>query len=90
MNDNDGFDLPPGDVTNNQLYVLVVLLRKDVLALRVENVALRAENAELREEVAELKQSFDNAKAVTSSVKWMAGIATAIVGLYGAIRTYFS
>lgn len=84
------FDLPPGEVTNIQLYMLVTDLRRDVAALRSENSLLREENHELREEVAELRRSFESAKGVTTAVKWIGIVGSALIALFEGIRRYLT
>lgn len=87
MSENE-FELPPSDVTNTQLYVLVSALRKDVAQLRTESTATRAENAELREEVEKLNRKFDNSQAVVATVKWIAIVGGAIIALIEGIRRF--
>lgn len=73
------FDLPPDGASNTQLLLMVQALRAEVHAMREQ------QSAQTRQ-LEDLKKSFDNAKAVVSIIKWLAGLGAAIAAIVGVFR----
>lgn len=80
-----GHTLPPAEVSNHQLFVMLVGMRSQIGEQKNEIVALRATVADQGELLDEMQATWDNAAGVLKFIK----IIGAIAGAAGAVLVFW-
>lgn len=89
MDDALGHPLPPTEVTNHQLFVMMVGLGAKIADQNRQMVAMRETIAEQGDRLDVMQETWDNAAGVLKFIKIIGTIAGAITGvvlLWKAIR----
>ena len=82
----DKLELPPGNVTNAQLYVLLQQLNTKQSLIAQENVAISRKLTALEADTADMVATWKAGGAVLRIVRWGALVGGAFLGVWKLFR----
>lgn len=87
--DIEGLQLPPSEITNHQLYVLLVRMGARMTAQNIAIGQLRQEVQEQADSIEDMTETWESARGVLRFIKVMGAVAaagTALLLLWSKLR----
>jgi hypothetical protein len=84
--DLEALQLPPSEITNHQLYVLLVRMNARMTAQNIVIGQLRHEVQDQADAMVEMSAAWESASGVLKFVKIMGAVAASCTALWGLVK----